>query len=119
MAYKNGAVMKFLLPCFMLLFVTSIVIAGEWNDKPVMCSKAEETFEAIKDKGEVLLFIGQEYSKVRNERGLSMIPAKIPLSFYANLESGTYSIVEYHPTYKSYCVIAYGVNLHDFRGGVD
>ena len=34
------------------------------------------------------------------------------------IETGTYTLVEFHPTYESYCVISYGVNFQVFIGGV-
>ena len=110
--------MKFVIPCFLMLTFTYLH-AGEWGEKPVMCADEKETFDAIKDKKEKLLFIGQEYAKVYSQSGLSPIPAKIPLSFYVNKVTGTYTLIEYHPTYKSYCVIAYGKNFQDFSKGIN
>ena len=92
--------------------------AGEWNEKPVMCADEEETFEAIYRKKEILIFTGLEYAKVRSKDGYKVTPAKLPFRLFANLETGTYTIVEYHPEYASYCIIAYGVNLQTFGGDV-
>ena len=92
--------------------------AGEWNAKPVMCADEEETFEAIYRKKEILIFTGLEYAKVRSKDGYKVTPAKLPFRLFANLETGTYTIVEYHPEYSSYCVISYGVNLQAFIGGI-
>tara|TARA_B100000902_G_scaffold398230_1_gene464304 strand:- start:9757 stop:10104 length:348 start_codon:yes stop_codon:yes gene_type:complete len=100
------------------LVVVTITSAGEWNEKPVLCADEKETLDVLKEKEQILLFTGQEYAKVRSEKGLHPIPAKIPLFFYANKKQGTYTIAEYHPTYKSYCVIAYGENLQDFSNGI-
>ena len=98
-----------------ILFVLEfILIAGEWNEKPVMCADREETFAAIHEKKEVMLFSGLEYAKVRSETGYKIIPAKLPFWFYANKKTGTCTVIEYHPDYASYCVIAYGVNLQSF-----
>ena len=110
--------MKIVIPCFLLLIFT-YAFAGEWNEKPVLCADEEETYAVLKEKKQVLLFAGQEYAKVRSEKGLHPIPAKIPLFFYVNKKQGTYTIAEYHPTYKSFCVIAYGENLQDFSKGVN
>ena len=92
--------------------------AGECNEKPVMCADEEETFEAIYRKKEILIFTGLEYAKVRSKDGYKVTPAKLPFRLFANLETGTYTIVEYHPEYSSYCVISYGVNLQAFIGGI-
>ena len=109
---------------FLFLFIPialipiMVPIAGEWNEKPVMCADEEETFEAIFRKKEVLIFTGLEYAKVRSKDGYKVTPAKLPFRLFANLETGTYTIVEYHPEYSSYCVISYGVNLQAFIGGI-
>ena len=92
--------------------------AGEWNEKPVMCASEEETYSTINEKEEVLIFTGLEYAKVRSKDGYKVTPAKLPFRLFANLETGTYTIVEYHPEYSSYCVISYGVNLQAFIGGI-
>ena len=92
--------------------------AGEWNEKPVMCADEKETFEAVFRKKEKLLFTGLEFAKVITETGYARTPAKLPFRIFANLETGTYTIIEYHPEYTSYCIIAYGVNLQSFMGGM-
>ena len=101
-----------------ILFVLEFVlIAGEWNEKPVMCADKKETFKVIQEKKEVMLFSGLEYAKVRSETGYKVVPAKLPFWFYANTKTGTYTVIEYHPDYASYCVIAYGINLQTFLSG--
>ena len=98
-----------------ILFVLEfILMAGEWNEKPVMCADKQETFKTIKEKKEIMLFSGLEFAKVRSETGYKVVPAKLPFWFYANTKTGTYTVIEYHPDYASYCVIAYGVNLQSF-----
>ena len=89
--------------------------AGEWNDKPVMCADEKETQEVLNQKKEQILFIGKGFSKVRTETGLAKKPATLPFRFYANLETGTFTVVEHHPEYNSFCVIAYGINFQDYR----
>ena len=99
------------------LILPCMVFAGEWNEKPVMCADRIETFKTIKEKNEIIIFSGLEYAKVRNETGLAKVPAKLPFSFYVNFKTGTYTVLEHHPSYSTYCVIAYGVNLQSFVGG--
>ena len=109
---------------FLFLFIPfalmpiMVPIAGEWNEKPVMCADEEETFEAIFRKKETLLFTGLEFAKVRSKDGYKVTPAKLPFRLFANLKTGTYTIVEYHPEYSSYCVISYGVILQSFVAGI-
>ena len=92
--------------------------AGEWNDKPIICADEQETFRAIKDKKEDLIFKATQLTKVRTDSGLARKPVGVSVDMYVNPETGTYTIVEYHPTYQSYCVISYGMNFQVFIGGV-
>ena len=92
--------------------------AGEWNDKPIICTDEQETFRAIRDKKEDLIFKANQFTKVRNETGLAKRPVVVAIDMYVNPKTGTYTIIEYHPTYKSYCVISYGNNFQVFIGGV-
>ena len=100
------------------LFVTVCISAGEWNDKPIICADEQETFRAIKDKKEDLIFKATQLTKVRTDSGLARKPVGVSVDMYVNPETGTYTIIEYHPTYKSYCVISYGMNFQVFIGGV-
>ena len=101
---------------FMVLYTTTQ--AGEWNDKPIICADEQETFRAIKDKKEDLIFKATQLTKVRTDSGLARKPVGVSVDMYVNPETGTYTIIEYHPTYKSYCVISYGMNFQVFIGGV-
>ena len=83
-----------------------------------MCSNKKETFDTIKVKNEVLIFTGLEFAKVRSETGYAVEPARLPFKFYVNFKTGTYTVLEHHPSYSTYCVIAYGVNLQSFVGGL-
>ena len=84
------------------------VLAGEWNDKPVICEMKDIALKAIRDKGEILLISGVQSTKVRSGGGLAQYPIHLPLHIYVNLETKTYTIIEYHPTYESVCIISYG-----------
>ena len=92
--------------------------AGEWNEKPIMCANEVETFEAIGDKKEELVFKAIQLTKVRTDTGLAKNPVAVALDMYVNAETGTFTIIEFHPTYESYCVISHGVNFQVFIGGV-
>ena len=84
------------------------VFAGEWNDKPVMCEKKEIALKAIRSKGEIPLITGVTSVKVRDPDGLSDIPAHVPIQIFVNFKTKTFSVTEYHPSYDSICIIAYG-----------
>ena len=92
--------------------------AGEWNEKPIMCANEVETFDAINTKKEELVFKAVQFTKVRTETGLAKKPVGVAVDMYVNPETGTYIIIELHPTYKSYCVISYGTKFQVFLGGV-
>ena len=86
----------------------AIAIAGEWNDKPVMCEQKEIALDAIRSKGEIPLITGVTSVKVRDPDGLSDIPAHVPIQIFVNIKTKTFSVTEYHPSYDSICIIAYG-----------
>ena len=92
--------------------------AGEWNEKPIICANETETFQAINTKKEELIFKASQLTKVRTDTGLAKRPVAVSVDMYVNPETGTYTLVEFHPTYESYCVISYGVNFQVFIGGV-
>ena len=102
----------------LLLVVSSVVYAGEWNEKPIMCSDEVETFDAINSKKEELVFKAVQFTKVRTDSGLARKPVGVAVDMYVNPETGTYTLIEFHPTYESYCVISYGSNFQVFIGGV-
>ena len=102
----------------LLLVASSVVYAGEWNDKPIMCGNEVETFDAINSKKEELVFKATQFTKVRTDSGLARKPVGVAVDMYVNPETGTYTLIEFHPTYESYCVISYGSNFQVFIGGV-
>jgi len=116
MSKTNLKYITIIVICFFLNI--GISLAGEWNDKPIICADEQETFRAIRDKKEDLIFKANQFTKVRNETGLAKKPVVVSIDMYVNPESGTYTIIEYHPTYESYCVISYGNNFQVFIGGV-
>ena len=88
--------------------------AGEWNDKPIMCSQKDIALKAIRDKGEISIGHGISATKVRDpdeQNGLSPIPAMIPIQIFVNFTTKTYTIAEYHSTYNSVCILAFGDNF--------
>ena len=98
-----------------LIPVIGLWFAGEYNEKPVMCGSQIEILDIIDGKKEVLMVSGKQLTKVRDPDegdGLSDIPAILPFAFYTNVDTGTYTAIEYHGhPYDTYCVISYGVEL--------
>ena len=109
--FRIGEIMTRYLFILFLIFFTFNANAGEWNDKPVMCAPTKETLRAIQSKGEILLMTGVQSAKVRNPdepNGLAANPVHLALQIFINLQTKTFTIVEYHPSYDSVCIIAYG-----------
>ena len=98
-----------------LLFVALTLVAGSWNDKPVMCVFEKEIEKVLELKGEKLIFAGKQLAKVRTETGLAKKPVSIPFRLYVNQKTGTFTVLEYHSSYESFCVIAYGAEFQDLR----
>jgi len=92
---------------YMLVCITAAV-AGEWNEKPVMCEQKEIALEIVKAKGELPLITAVQSVKVREEQGLAATPVHIPLQIFVNFKTKTFSILEFHPHINSICVIGYG-----------
>tara|TARA_Y100001937_G_scaffold105049_2_gene145586 strand:+ start:3387 stop:3827 length:441 start_codon:yes stop_codon:yes gene_type:complete len=116
--FKDSWMYLFCLIVILLLAIVPQVNAGEWNEKPIMCANEVETFDAIKSKEEELVFKATQLTKVRTDTGLARRPVAVSVDMYVNTATGTYTIVEFHPTYESYCVISYGTNFQVFIGGV-
>jgi hypothetical protein len=116
--FKDSWLYLFCFIAILLLAIVPQVKAGEWNEKPIMCADKMETFDAINTKKEELIFKALQFTKVRTESGLAKKPVGVAVDMYVNPETGTYTLVEFHPTYESYCVISYGTNFQVFIGGV-
>ena len=87
--------------------------AGEWNEKPVMCQQKEVAMDVVRAKGEIPMIPGVQSAKVRTTDGLADAPVHIPLQTFVNLKTKTFSILEFHPSINSVCIIGYGdaINL--------
>ena len=105
MKYIIGFIVAYALLAYGL-FTT--VQAGTWNDKPVMCEQKEIALDVIKSKGEIPMLTGIQSAKVRAADGLADAPVHIPLQVFVNLKTKTWSILEFHPSINSVCIIAYG-----------
>ena len=116
--FKDSWMYLFCLIVILLFAIVPQVNAGEWNEKPIMCANKMETFDAINSKEEDLIFKATQFTKVRTESGLAKKPVGVAVDMYVNPVTGTYTLVEFHPTYESYCVISYGTNFQVFIGGV-
>ena len=97
------------------LLVISPAFAGEWNNKPVICADDIETFTAMSEKEEILVAVAKQLTKVRDPDeadGIANNPAILPWAIYANIKTGTFTVLEYHSwPYEQYCTIGWGVEF--------
>ena len=103
-------VILMLVAIIVLVLVTVTVSFGmTWNDKPVLCMNRSMAMETTNSRKEILIFEGLQTTKVRSEDGLQDKMEIIPMSFYFNPATNTYTMFEYHLNYNIYCVISQGV----------
>ena len=64
--------MKYLYMISVLWYIAiGIALAGEWNEKPVMCEQKQVALDAVRAKGEIPMITGVQSAKVRAEQGVS------------------------------------------------
>ena len=83
-------------------------------EEVVICADKEETFSVISEKEQRLFAVAKQLTKVKDPdegNGLSDIPAILPWALYVNLETGSYTVIEYHEGYQSFCIIGFGVDF--------
>ena len=103
-------VILMLVAIIVLVLVTvTVSFVMTWNDKPVLCMKRSMAMETTNSRKEILIFEGLQTTKVRSEDGLQDKMEIIPMSFYFNPATNTYTMFEYHLNYNIYCVISQGV----------
>ena len=97
--------------------------AGNWNDKPVICADEDETFSALASKGEVLVGYAKQLTWVKDpdeSDGIAQSRPALPWALYANLDTGTFTVLEYHKTpYNVYCTIGHGVEFEYVFEGIE
>ena len=75
--------------------------AGEMQTKPV-------TFSTLATFNQQKIYQAIQITTVKEPDGFSDTPVLLPMSIYMNLDEGTYTVVEYHPAYKQYCLVSFG-----------
>jgi|TARA_R100000426_G_C4769210_1_gene90246 hypothetical protein len=84
-----------------------------WQDKPIMCASKDEILMALDERSEIVRFYAMQETKVWDGEDLKEQPVSLKLAIFVNSETNTYSIVEAHPTYKTFCVVSYGENFKE------
>ena len=97
---------------FVALVIYKESLAVEWNQKPVVCGQWPEIQQGLKNRGEILLIQGTQQTAVYGGKDyeLSDIAALLPMSIWVNPKTKTYTILEFHPTYQSHCIISFGID---------
>ena len=88
--------------------------AADWQEKPIVCMQWHEVEIGLTERGEILLSQGIQTTTVRDVEGYSEVPVFLPLSIYVDPKTKTYTILEYHPGYETYCVISYGQEFGNY-----
>tara|TARA_Y100001951_G_scaffold100570_1_gene104181 strand:+ start:817 stop:1203 length:387 start_codon:yes stop_codon:yes gene_type:complete len=84
-----------------------------WQDKPIMCASKDEILMALDERSEIVRFYAMQETKVWDGEDLKEQPVSLKLAIFVNSKTKTYSIVEAHPTYKTFCVVSYGENFKE------
>tara|TARA_R100001460_G_scaffold43242_2_gene79515 strand:+ start:713 stop:1111 length:399 start_codon:yes stop_codon:yes gene_type:complete len=101
----------FLSLIFMCLSMQSSWSAA-WNEKPIMCASHEETFSLIAEKEEKLMWSAIQFTKVKGPNDTYREdPEMLVSAYYLNLNTRTYTVLEYHPKYLVYCVTSWGTDV--------
>ena len=103
--------MKMLIAILVLFTAVAVYTdtkAAEWNQKPVMCADWETVKQGLLTRGEILRFQGTQATKVYGGEGLSDTTAFIPMSVWVNPKTNSYTILEFHPSYQSHCILSFG-----------
>ena len=95
-----------------ILIITILAHAGEWNEKPVMCEQKAKFESLMVEQGKIIIGTGDMLATVRTKNGLSDIPAILPMRLYLNPSNKHFTLVEWHKDYNSYCILAYGEHWH-------
>ena len=95
-----------------LMCIISVARAAEWNEKPVLCADHEETFiEIVEKEGQQLVWTSVQFTKVKEPGGYRKEPELLTFALYVNPDTRTYTALEYHPKYLTYCIISWGADL--------
>jgi len=90
------------------LFVLSPAYANErWVQKPVQCGAPERANQILEEYGEKAILGGLTNIKGPDDNR----DFYYPFYLFANTETGTFTIIEYHLGTNEACVIGYGNSL--------
>ena len=107
--------MKTLIAILVLLTALTVYTdtgAAEWNQKPVVCGQWDEIKQGLNNRGEILLIQGTQQTAVYGgpDYELSDTAALLPMSIWVNPKTKSYTILEFHPTYQSHCILSFGID---------
>jgi len=88
--------------------LASVAQAADLQTKPVLCGTPEEAFNSVTLMDQQLIYTATQITTVKSPEGFAPDPVLLPMSIFMNLETNTYSILEYHRDYNQYCLISFG-----------
>ena len=91
---------------FTILFTSNVNANPEWVNKPIQCGSIDEVDAIVYNLGEEFLLrgVGTSYNQ-------SLQPKLVIIGVYANLDTGSFTIVEVFAGGKEACIISFGDNL--------
>jgi len=98
--------MKYYLIMFLMLWATSAIAEPQWKHKPVQCGDTQQLLELLAMAEEKAILGALTDLRARGgQQDLN------PIYFFANTNTGTFTIIEYHLSNGEACVIGYGEGL--------
>lgn len=93
------------LPILFILFSTS-AFAVEWRSKPVQCGSIESVYKLLEANGEVALLGG--VGKVPPDPNNTKQVVEVPVYWFYNSDTGSFTVIEFHFPSNEACVISWG-----------
>ena len=90
----------------LLILIPTSAFAAEWRGKPVQCGSLEAVQELLESNGEVALVgaVGRTSPDKTNPRRT----VEVPVYWFYNPDTGSFTIVEFHFFVNEACVISFG-----------
>ena len=98
--------------CFFIVISPAL---AEVTDKPVICSTEADAMRTVGIMNQQIIYKGIQAAPVRDpskQSGMGERPLLLPTVIFMNLDTGTWSILEYHESHDEYCLIAFGNGGH-------
>jgi len=105
---KGEERMKYYLIFFIMMYATSVFAqegGASWRSKPVQCGPSDSGLQIIQRQEQEALIGGFTIVQLENDS------LNIPFYLFVNTDTGTFTIVEYHPNADEFCILGYGSGI--------